>query len=462
MKSLCFAPVMLLLLVSLLHAQTGGNPKDKKKDSPEIEGLKALKHPDAMVRYRAADTLGQLGPTAKFAVPELRELLKDKNAFVRVKAAEALWKIEQTSPTILLPILLQAMNEKDARVRAAAPPVIALLGKKAKTALPALVEALKDSNFDVKLSALSALDDLGPVAQGTVKDLLELTSDKDFVLLEPFLGAALANLGKGVVPDLAKAVVDKSPPRRRVAAYALGSLGPQAASAAPALAQALKYEDAPTRKKTAWALGKIGKDAKKVLPQLEAILGDKDPLVRIEAALATWQITGETTHIGVLISALKHESVNVRDIACQALAEMKVAARDAVEPLTLLLPDKDLRIRAIITLGEIGSGAVKAVPELNKFSKDKDTEAYLWSTFAIWQITRNTKETLSVLVKGLELPTHDKLAIRLLGEMGEAAQSVLQTLVGMYREEEDSSYRLALAEAIKKIDPKAAMRLGIR
>src|SRR5262249_13980376 len=140
-RHLCLPIVCLLLLAPALPAQKDGDDKKKKID-PTPEGLKALQNPDAKVRYRAAQTLADLGPVAKFAVPDLREALKDKNSLVRVKVAEALWKIDKTPNTILLPVLLQALKDKDPGVRAASPPVIAMLGGKAKSAVSALVEAL--------------------------------------------------------------------------------------------------------------------------------------------------------------------------------------------------------------------------------------------------------------------------------------------------------------------------------
>src|ERR1051325_446479 len=214
-----FLLLVLFALAPALHAQKDDDPK-KKKVGPTIpDGLKALQHPDAKVRYKAVMTLAQLGPTAKFAIPELRAALKDSNALVRVKVAEALWRIEQPAPSVVLPVLLDDMKSKDPGVRAAVPPVFALMGAKAKPALPALTNALKDKELDVKLAAVAALGDLGPVAKDSAGALLELAQDKDFFLLEPFVGAALGNLGDSVAPTLAQALTTKSPERRRVAAY---------------------------------------------------------------------------------------------------------------------------------------------------------------------------------------------------------------------------------------------------
>jgi HEAT repeat protein len=456
----CLPLLLMILITPSLAAQQGDDPKKKTDGAPMPEGLKALQHPDAKVRYRAAQTLAELGPLAKFAAPELRELLKDKNAYVRVKAAEALWKIEKTPAPVLLPVLLDALKDKEAGVRALAPPVVALLGTKAKPALPLLVQLLRDKELDVKLSAIAALGELGPVAKESVKDLLALTADKEFFLLEPFVGAALANLGDSVLPTLAKALADANADRRRVAAYALGSMGQNASPVADDLARALKAEDAATRMLAARALGKIGPEAQKCLGQLEAALTDKEAAMRIEVALATWQITGKATHTEVIVKALADESVSVREAACQALGTMK--AKDAVAPLTKLLKDKDLRLRAIMTLGEIGPAADKALGELKKGLTDKDLESAAWSAFAVWQISGQSQETLPVLKNSLATEAHYNLSIRLLGEMGDAAQSVLPTLVALYREEENVNDRRTLAAAIKKIDAKAAMKLGIK
>jgi HEAT repeat protein len=462
MTLLRLLPLLFLLLVPVLRAQEDGDPK-KKKDGTQIpDGLKALQHPDSKVRYRAAETLAQLGPLAKFAVPELREALKDKNPLVRVKVAEALWKIDKTPSAALLPVLLQALKDKDAEARAAAPAVIALFGGKARPAVPALVNALNDKEFDVKLAAIAALGDLGPTAKDTAEDLLAMTKDKDFFLLEPFIGAALGNLGVGTLPALTKGLADASYDKRRVSAYALGSMGPAAAPAAGELAVAMKSDDPGTRRAVAHALGKIGPAAKEAVAQLEIALADKDAFVRTEAALATWHITKQAKHVPVLVQALGDDSVGVRNAACQTLAAMKAGAMDAVDPVAKLLKEKELRVRAIITLGEIGPPAAKIAPELRKYLKGEDGETQLWSAFALWQITQDAKEPLAAMEQTLSTEAHYTQTIVLLGEMRAAAEPILPTLVNLYRDEDVPADRKALAEAIKKIDAKVAMKLGIK
>lgn len=70
-------------LISALKTFPGGDP--------ELEGPERY-YPD--VRSVAAEALGAIGPAAQEAIPALKEATKDKNADVRVAAAEALKKIE--------------------------------------------------------------------------------------------------------------------------------------------------------------------------------------------------------------------------------------------------------------------------------------------------------------------------------------------------------------------------------
>jgi HEAT repeat protein len=239
-------------------------------------------------------------------------------------------------------------------------------------------------------------------------------------------------------------------------------MGQRAAPAVTQLAKALQHDDPALRTLAARALGKIGADAKSTVPQLEQALDDKVAVVRIEAALATWFITNQAKNVLVLVKALSDESASVRENACQALAVMKSAAKDAVEPVAKLLDDKDLRIRAIMTLGAIGPPAERMLPQLKRLMQVKDGDTQLWSAFAVWQIAGDVKDSMKVLEILLGTEAHYTSTIRVLGEMGPAAQSMLPTLVALYREEDAPADRQALADAIKKIDPKAALRLGIK
>src|SRR5260370_37086027 len=110
----CFA-LMLTWAASTTPAQEGEKPA--RKDKLPYDGLKALTHPNPVVRYNSAALLGRLGPVAKFAIPALHEALRDKDVSVRVKVAEALWKIEHPPAKLLLPVLARALRDKEAAAR---------------------------------------------------------------------------------------------------------------------------------------------------------------------------------------------------------------------------------------------------------------------------------------------------------------------------------------------------------
>ena len=72
---------------------------------------------------------------------------------------------------------------------------------------------------------------------------------------------SLAELGRPVVPYLADALGDRNPTIRRIAAAALGKIGPEAEEAVPALIRATDDEDTWVRHDAFLAIGRVGPSA---------------------------------------------------------------------------------------------------------------------------------------------------------------------------------------------------------
>jgi HEAT repeat protein len=438
---------------------------EKKAGGIQVDGLKNLRHADANVRYRTAALIAKQGPQAKYAIEELRTALDDADPLVRVMVAEAIWKVERPGASVILPTLQRALKDKNAEVRVAACNVIGLMGAKAKAAVPALIEGLKDKDQLVAINAVAALGDIGPSARDAAPSLLQLSGYGDFIVLEPFVGAALADMGEAVVPELIAALKEGSLERRRVAAYALGSMGVQAQGAVKGLTAVLADKAWILRSLAARALGNVGKGAKTALARLREATDDKIALVRIPAALAVWQVSGETAYVPVLTRSLGDEAIPVRQAACSALATIGADAKDAAGALTRSLADKEPLVRqgAAEALGSIGPAANQAAGTLRVLLKDMDKTVGLATAFALWRITGEAKEPLETLRGFLaEEAALQTRAIEKLGALGPAARDALPDLVIMYREEEGESLRRVLADAIKKIDPMIAGKLGIR
>lgn len=114
-----------------------------------------------------------------------------------------------------------------------------------------------------------------------------------FLVLALVVMAAGCGKGKKIdysVPGLTKALKDKDPDVRYIAAHNLGKYGAEAREAVPALIEALKDEDPYVRMGVAYALAGIGPDATEAIPALAEAFKDDDKRVREAAAYAVKQI----------------------------------------------------------------------------------------------------------------------------------------------------------------------------
>lgn len=126
------------------------------------------------------------------------------------------------------------------------------------------------------------------------------------------------------------------------------------ASAVGSLIQALGSYDPDIRENSAQALGKIGNET--AVEPLIDVLGDRDSEVRNAAKVALVAIGDPAFEPLVRVANNLNESDVSRIWAIQALGEMGVPA---VEPLMLLLTDKNVSGSATQSLSKIGEPAVE-------------------------------------------------------------------------------------------------------
>jgi HEAT repeat protein len=94
------------------------------------------------IRWTSANALGEMGSSAREAMPALTAIaLNDNVPRVRVEAAVALWRIDRR-PHRVVPVLIDALQETDEVVRWIAADCLGDIGSDACDALPALREAL--------------------------------------------------------------------------------------------------------------------------------------------------------------------------------------------------------------------------------------------------------------------------------------------------------------------------------
>ncbi len=237
--------------------------------------------------------------------------LKDSDLVPRWSAVTAL----NASPDPRsVPVLVEALKDSDAAVRAGTASVLGDIGPDAKAAVPALVEALKDSDWWVRASAAGALGYIGPDAKAAVPALVGVLKDSD-AGVRVSAAFALSRFGPDAVPALVETLKDSDANVRAAAAEGLIHIGPDAKAAVPALVETLKDSNSYVRGAAAGALGGIGPGAKAAVPALVEALKDSDANVREVAAHALIRIAPDAkAAASARLELLKHSNARIRQL----------------------------------------------------------------------------------------------------------------------------------------------------
>ena len=217
------------------------------------------------------------------------------------------------------PILLIAIKDPDAGVRATAANMLGPLAPDHPEVIGPLLKALDDEETGVYLNAVSSLGNTRAESGIVVPALCRML---DNLFAYPKVVEALANVGAG--DEKARSLLnellgDPDPRIRAGAAEALGMVGPPAKSALPKLAELT--------------------DASK-----------EDKQVRYCAAGALWKIAGQANAIiPFRLEALRDKDAGVRRNAIRCLGEYGALARSAVPALKPFLKDEDAGVRNAAT-----------------------------------------------------------------------------------------------------------------
>jgi HEAT repeat protein len=375
-----------------------------------------LDDPDPAKRRKAAATLQAIGPLAHQAVPRLRQLAQtepnpdvlevvqealtvmddggtypiramgrrvafaevDATSFSKpsmsIKQAREILGRKDQDHSQAIESLFTYLSDPDAASRTDA--IWALRGEvtKSKRFVLAMRDRILDQDYGVRLAAASALQNGGEHVVLILPDLLDCLRDPGLDdSLRRDLVRCIGAAGPGAVDavpilgDMARKGRDYL--LRANAAMALGQIGPGASSAVPALVRALSAGDSSfdLRGNAAEALGKIGPGASGAIPHLVRLTKDKDAHVRHRAIEALGGIgPAAKSTIPVLIEALGDPDKYAASAAAHSLGEIGMASDSVVEALIRAMDDGRDVSACAMALGELGSGARKAVPSLAK------------------------------------------------------------------------------------------------
>lgn len=268
------------------------------------------------VRYAMVDALGKIGPAAAATLPKLKKVLQsDGDAEVRAAAAVAMLRIEPTQKKAQAAIvrIIEASEAADTNAQTTALCGVAALGASAAWATKAIKDVLRDAErSEIRTVAAMALVRVAPrdeVVPLLVEQMQEekrkgdqqRESDKDYSddhLVRESIAEELGEFGPGAAratAALAAVVADVNDDLgvRLSAAAAIERIGPAARDAVPQLTKALSDKTRLVRCSAAAALGAIGSAAKRAIPKLvELSKSDPNEETRCAARMAAEQIVG--------------------------------------------------------------------------------------------------------------------------------------------------------------------------
>lgn len=226
--------------------------------SDQLKGLlQVMNSQDVSQIKPALHKLGEMADAALPALPAVNAALTHSDAYVRIHAALALWRIdENTEDTV--PVFVAELRNADAGVRSFAATALAM-GPQDDAVIAPLRSALSDANPYVRLHAAETLYQYPEQQAAASQVILTHLTDKE------------ANV-------------------RWLATFILGELLPKSEVAVTALTKALQDQDNRIRAGAAFALGGLGQEAEPALPELKKLTSDKQPEVRKAAEEAVRDI----------------------------------------------------------------------------------------------------------------------------------------------------------------------------
>jgi hypothetical protein len=326
---------------------------------------------------------------------------KDTHAPARVPRTLA---IETASAPAILPTTLAAgdnsvgasllLQFKTDKVAA-----IAALKQAGASAVAGLVEGLKSSDADTRLAAATMLRILGPKAVWALDDLITAAAkDTSEVRNEAFMAFGdMGSAAKAAVPLLMAALreADKSPRAAFLASFAIMRIAPDEPGLADVLIANLKNTemDATVRSSSAAAIGGMKDPPKSAGPVMIGLLEESSPSLRVTGISSLHKFVAKDKLVPMIVPLIKDDDKQVRIRALITLRDLGPDAREALPNVMEALKDQEKWVQeiAIGTVGHLGKAAQSAIPTLKAIA-DGDAEPRLRraADFAIKAIDRAT------------------------------------------------------------------------
>lgn len=304
--------------------------------------VEKLRSDDIEVAIGACKGLGFLGRG-----DDLLEPLNHREARIRAAAAAALARdaaaIERHAAKVVA-----LLGDSDAHVRISAVGMISGLGPRAAEHVPSIGGLLGHADPGIRAAAASALGGIGELAASEVPRLEKLLTERDEDTSTHVM--TIAGLQPKVAPPLRKPAC--------AAASALAVMGKAAQRSAPKIADALEAFDEELRVQCACALSGLGEAGAKYEDRVVALLDDPAPMVVAAACYSLGSMAEATKQPSAAIALrvaerIKDKHPAVRGAAVGSLGKMGEEASARIEDIAQCFNDR---------VGYVRAQAVQALP----------------------------------------------------------------------------------------------------
>jgi HEAT repeat protein len=106
----------------------------------------------------------------------------------------------------------------------------------------------------------------------------------------------------------------------------------------------------------------------------------------------------------------------------------------------------------------------QALPALTKALKDSDEDVRVAAAGAVARLDPKNQDALPVIIAGLKDPDGPVRyrAVRVLEEIGSPAKAAVPALIYVFTADREKDVREWAGRALRKIDPEAAMKAGVK
>ncbi len=421
-------PQSIPALRKILNAQDGPMQKGYTKLWDELpENLRSKLEapvPQNLRHAYAAWALGEIGPAAKDAVPDLLRALASPDPVVRTDIVKSLRKIDQRTPEVIS-ALIKSAQDPNPDIKEAAVWTLRWMAPESAPAAPVFQKLLADP-VQARLAA-SGLGALGPAASNAIPDLI-LLMNTGTNLPATALNKPAGPPGFYVPPNLP--AMNSS-----MAAQSLGNVGIASAEVLAAL-RAAAGTDSVVKTNALASLEKL--TLKGVPPLVDKIL-KTDPAdeTTLMPLLVELDANGRARHYLMTNAPLVRHLVPLLAKRLEAPEPHRYV--HVTELLQALQPDHPL-----------------VMPMIKKTMAEDFLPDRIHGTIMYWKATGDAAPALKILQEGLAAPPSplSQTFPQWLARMGPAAKPAVPALVKALWHPDEFTRPMA-AKALKIIDPEA-------